>query len=43
MVRFLDEHTVLVNDFQHESDSFRERLHKVLRKHRLNTELLPYG
>ncbi len=43
MIRFLDEHTVLINDFSQETDRFRNNLTKALQKHNLNTEVLPYG
>jgi agmatine deiminase len=42
MVRFVDEETVLVNDYSKIDPKFGERLGKVLRRHELSIEILPY-
>jgi agmatine deiminase len=42
MVRFIDEHRVLVNDYVEVDPGFGERLLKVLHRHGLATEILPY-
>jgi agmatine deiminase len=42
MVRFIDEHRILVNDYAEVDPSFGERLLKVLHRHGLATESLPY-
>jgi agmatine deiminase len=42
MVRFIDENTVLVNDYGEVDPAFGERLLKTLRKHGLSIELIPY-
>ncbi|MFN4260908.1 MAG: agmatine deiminase family protein [Gemmataceae bacterium] len=42
MVRFLDEQTVLVNDYSTVDPSFHDRLTRVLRQHRLQIETVPY-
>ena len=42
MVRFLDEHMVLVNDYPVAESRFRGRLAAVLREHDLAIELVPY-
>ncbi len=42
MVRFVDEQTVLVNDYSQVDPAFGERLNNVLRRHRLTIEQLPY-
>lgn len=42
MVRFVDEQTVLVNDYSRVDPAFGERLTRVLRRHGLTVELLPY-
>jgi agmatine deiminase len=42
MVRFLDENTVLVNDYSDADPEFGDRLNQVLRRHRLQIESLPY-
>jgi agmatine deiminase len=42
MVRFLDERTVLVNDYSVADPAFRDRLTRVLQQHRLQIETLPY-
>jgi agmatine deiminase len=41
MVRFLDEHTVLVNNYDDENDFFRKKLSSVLRKK--NVETVPFA
>jgi agmatine deiminase len=43
MIRFIDEHTVLVNDFSLESESFRRSLSSILSKNKLETIILPYN
>lgn len=42
MVRFLDENTVLLNDFTSEKKYFRENLLRSLKKHRLDPILFTY-
>jgi agmatine deiminase len=42
MVRFINEDTVLVNDYSQVDPAFGERLTNVLRRHGLTLELLPY-
>jgi agmatine deiminase len=42
MVRFIDEQSVLVNDYAQVDPGFGERLLKVLRRHLLAIETLPY-
>lgn len=42
MVRFVDEQTVLVNDYSQVDPAFGERLNQVLRRHGLIVEHLPY-
>jgi agmatine deiminase len=42
MVRFIDEQSVLVNDYSKVDPAFGERLFKVLRRHQLAIETLPY-
>lgn len=42
MVRFIDEQTVLVNDYSQVDPAFGERLYQVLRRHRLKIEQIPY-
>lgn len=42
MVRFVDEQTVLVNDYSRVDPAFGVRLAGVLRRHGLTIELLPY-
>ncbi|MFN4259515.1 MAG: agmatine deiminase family protein [Gemmataceae bacterium] len=42
MVRFIDEHSVLVNDYSKVDPGFGERLCKVLRDHHLAIEALPH-
>ena len=42
MVRFVDEDTVLVNDYTKFDRPFGERLLKVLRRHKLKIETVPY-
>ena len=42
MVRFLDEHMVVVNDYSADESGFGKRLAAVLRKHNLAIELVPY-
>jgi len=42
MVRFLDEQTVLVNDYSAVDPSFHDRLTRVLRQQRLKIEAVPY-
>ncbi|HWG41287.1 MAG TPA: agmatine deiminase family protein [Gemmataceae bacterium] len=41
-VRFLDEQTVLVNDYSTVDPAFGERLIRILRRYRLQVETLPY-
>jgi len=43
MVRWIDENSVLVNDFSNESKSFNDRLVRVLKKHGLKIKLMKYG
>jgi agmatine deiminase len=43
MVRFLDEQTMLVNDYSEIDPEFEERLRKVLYRHKLIIEILPYS
>jgi agmatine deiminase len=42
MVRFIDEHSVLVNDYSKVDPAFGERLLKVLRRYQLKIDTLPY-
>jgi agmatine deiminase len=42
MVRFIDERTVLVNDYSIVDPAFGDRLTGVLRQHKLRIETLPY-
>jgi agmatine deiminase len=42
MVHFIDEDTILVNDYSQVDPVFGERLVCVLRRHRLTLELIPY-
>jgi agmatine deiminase len=42
MLRFIDDDTVLMNDFSQEPASFREALDKTLKSHGLKTVILPY-
>jgi agmatine deiminase len=42
MVRFIDEETVLVNDYAKVDPAFGDRLVKVLRRHGLAIEFIPY-
>jgi agmatine deiminase len=42
MVRFIDENSVLVNDYSEVDPGFGERLVKVLRRHRLTIKTLAY-
>jgi len=42
VVRFIDEHSVLVNDYAQADPEYGERLVKVLRHHDLAIETLPY-
>lgn len=42
MVRFIDEQTVLVNDYSKVDPAFGERLSQVLRRHGLKIEPIPY-
>lgn len=42
MVRFIDEDTVVVNNYSEVDSGFGERLSRVLRRHHLNVELIPY-
>lgn len=42
MVRFLDERTVLVNDYSAADPAFCDRLTRVLQQHRFQIETLPY-
>jgi agmatine deiminase len=43
MVRFIDAQAVLVNDYREVDPAFRERLFKVLHRHQLAIETLPYS
>ena len=43
MVRWIDENSVLVNDFSNESKSFNDRLIKALKKYDLEIKFLKYG
>ena len=43
MVRWIDENSVLVNDFSNESKSFNDRLVKSLKKYGLNIKFMKYG
>lgn len=43
MVRWIDEDSVLVNDFSNESKSFNDRLVKALKKHGLKIKFMKYG
>lgn len=43
MVRWIDENSVLVNDFSNESKSFNDRLVRALKKHGLKIKLMKYG
>ena len=43
MVRWIDENSVLVNDFSNESKSFNDRLVRALKKHGLKIKFLKYG
>lgn len=42
MVRFIDEQTVLVNNYSLVDPAFGERLNNVLRRHRLSIDSIPY-
>jgi agmatine deiminase len=42
MVRFIDDQTVLVNDYSEIEPDFGERLGNVLRRHKLAIEYIPY-
>lgn len=42
MVRFIDEDHVLVNDYRQVHPAFGERLSKILRRHHLAIETMPY-
>ena len=42
MVRFIDEQSILVNDYSEVDPPFGERLYKVLRRHKLEIVFLPY-
>ena len=42
MVRWIDENSVLVNDFSNESKSFNDRLIKALKKSGLNVKFMKY-
>ena len=43
MVRWIDENSVLVNDFSNESKSFNDRLVRALKKHSLKIKFMKYG
>ena len=43
MVRWIDENSVLVNDFSNESKSFNDRLIRSLKKYGLNIKFMKYG
>ena len=43
IVRWIDENSVLVNDFSNESKSFNDRLVRALKKHGLKIKFLKYG
>ena len=43
MVRWIDENSVLVNDFSNESKSFNDRLVRALKKHGLKIKFMKYG
>lgn len=43
MVRWMDENSVLVNDFSNESKSFNDRLIRSLKKYGLNIKFMKYG
>lgn len=43
MVRWIDESSVLVNDFSNESKSFNDRLVRALKKHSLKIKFMKYG
>lgn len=43
MVRWIDESSVLANDFSNESKSFNDRLVKALKKHGLKIKFMKYG
>ncbi len=43
MVRWIDENSVLVNDFSIESKSYNEKLLKVLKSHNLNIKSMKYS
>ena len=43
MVRWIDENSVLVNDFSNESKSFNDRLIRSLKKYSLNIKFMKYG
>ncbi len=42
MVRFIDEKTIFVNDFYNDSDTFRNNLHSIIKKHNLDIIPFPY-
>lgn len=42
MVRFIDEQTVLVNDYSQVDPTFGERLNQAIHRHGLKTERIPY-
>lgn len=43
MIRFLDENTVLVNNFEKDSASFKKELYQKLQRHKLEVVLFPYS
>ena len=43
MVRWIDENSVLVNDFSNESKSFNQKLLKILNNHNLNIKSMKYS
>ena len=42
VVRFIDEQSVLVNDYSKVDPDYGERLFKVLRRHKVAIEIIPY-
>jgi agmatine deiminase len=42
VVRFLDEHRVVINDYSKVDAGYGDRLLRILKRHRLDVEVLPY-
>jgi agmatine deiminase len=43
ILRFVDENTVLINDFKDQSESYMKKIEKTLQKYHLNPILFPYA